>query len=66
VLATAAWSAVDSHRMLETAQAARDRVATLRPAPAPRPAVRSAAPSRPRTARPSRRARCWPCPGSRC
>lgn len=42
VLATAAWSAVDSHRALDVAQAARDRVATLRPSPAPRPAVRSA------------------------
>ncbi|NCT84301.1 MAG: hypothetical protein GXC94_14225 [Comamonadaceae bacterium] len=42
VLATAAWSAVDSHRALDAAQAARDRVATLRPTAAPRPAVRSA------------------------
>ncbi|HEY1129054.1 MAG TPA: hypothetical protein VGF12_06600 [Roseateles sp.] len=42
VLATAAWSAVDSHRMLDTARAARDRVATLRPTPTPRPTVRSA------------------------
>lgn len=33
VLATAAWSALDSHRALDTAQAARDRVAQLRPAP---------------------------------
>lgn len=32
VLATAAWSAVDSHRALAEAQAARERVATLRPA----------------------------------
>ncbi|MBI3350642.1 MAG: hypothetical protein HY020_26030 [Burkholderiales bacterium] len=32
VLATAAWSAVDSHRGLDAAQAARDRVAQLRPA----------------------------------
>ncbi|MBW8849011.1 MAG: hypothetical protein JF607_29155 [Burkholderiales bacterium] len=30
VLATAAWSAVDSHRALDMAQAARDRVAQLR------------------------------------
>ncbi len=41
VLATAAWSAVDSHRALDAAQAARDRVATLRPAAAPKPAARS-------------------------
>lgn len=41
VLATAAWSAVDSHRALDTAQAARDRVASLRPASAPKPAARS-------------------------
>ena len=32
VLAAAAWSAVDSHRGLDAAQAARDRVAQLRPA----------------------------------
>ncbi|MFG6414200.1 hypothetical protein ACG02S_09845 [Roseateles sp. DC23W] len=37
VLATAAWSAADSHRALDTAQAARDRVAQLRPAPKPQP-----------------------------
>ncbi|MGM9482593.1 hypothetical protein ACS5PN_15480 [Roseateles sp. NT4] len=43
VLATAAWSAVDSHRALDTAQAARDRVASLRPAPAPKPAARGRA-----------------------
>lgn len=43
VLATAAWSAIDSHRSLGVAQAARDRVATLRPAPAAKPAVRSRA-----------------------
>lgn len=34
VLATAAWSALDSHRALDVAQAARDRVASLRPAAA--------------------------------
>lgn len=43
VLATAAWSAVDSHRTLDAAQAARDRVATLRPAAAPKPAARGRA-----------------------
>ncbi|MFT7776384.1 hypothetical protein [Roseateles sp.] len=43
VLATAAWSTVDSHRALEAALAARDRVASLRPAPTPRPAARSRA-----------------------
>lgn len=42
VLATAVWSAFDSHRALDTAQAARDRVAALRPAPAPKPATRGA------------------------
>lgn len=41
VLATAAWSAVDSYRAVGVAQAARDRVATLRPAPAPKPAARN-------------------------
>lgn len=41
VLATAAWSAVESHRALDVAQAARDRVATLRPVAAPKPAARS-------------------------
>ena len=41
VLATAAWSAVDSHRALDAARAARDRVATLRTAAAPKPAARS-------------------------
>lgn len=40
VLATAAWSAADSRRGLEAAQAARDRVATLRPAAAAKPAAR--------------------------
>ncbi|WP_457444172.1 hypothetical protein [Roseateles sp. P5_E4] len=43
VLATAAWSAVDSHRGLDVAQAARDRVATLRPASVPKPAARGRA-----------------------
>lgn len=43
VLATAAWSAVDSHRTLDAAQAARDRVATLRPAAAPKPVARGRA-----------------------
>ena len=43
VLATAAWSAVDSHRALDTAQAARDRVASLRPAAAPKPVARNRA-----------------------
>lgn len=43
VLATAAWSAVDSRRTLDAAQAARDRVATLRPAAAPKPAARGRA-----------------------
>ncbi|MGQ3094685.1 MAG: hypothetical protein ACT6RP_14620 [Roseateles sp.] len=42
VLATAAWSAVDSYRMQDAAQAARDRVAQLRPT-APRPQERRAA-----------------------
>ena len=43
VLATAGWSAVESYRALDVAQAARDRVASLRtPAPAAaRPAARS-------------------------
>lgn len=50
VLATAAWSAVESHRTLDVAQAARDRVATLRPAPAPRPAARRAEPAENRAA----------------
>lgn len=43
VLATAAWSAVDSHHALDTAQAARDRVAQLRPAPKPQPQARRVA-----------------------
>ena len=42
VLATAAWSAFESHRALDVAQAARDRVATLRPAAAPKAAARRA------------------------
>ena len=43
VLATAAWSTVESHRALDVAQAARDRVATLRPAAIPRPTTRGRA-----------------------
>ena len=43
VLATAAWSAVDSHRALDMAQAARDRVAQLRPGVAKPQARRPAA-----------------------
>lgn len=50
VLATAAWSAVESHRALDVAQAARDRVATLRPAAAPKPAARRAEPVENRSA----------------
>ncbi|MEO6278460.1 hypothetical protein [Roseateles sp.] len=50
VLATAAWSAVDSHRTLDVAQAARDRVATLRPAAAPKPASRRDQPAENRSA----------------
>lgn len=50
VLATAAWSAVESHRALDVAQAARDRVATLRPAAAPKPAARRAEPAENRSA----------------
>jgi len=50
VLATAAWSAVESHRSLDVAQAARDRVATLRPAVAPRAAARRAEPTENRSA----------------
>lgn len=38
VLATAAWSALESHRSLDVARAARDRVVALRPAAAPKPA----------------------------
>jgi hypothetical protein len=50
VLATAAWSAVESHRALDAAQAARDRVAQLRPT-APKPqARRTAAPAENRAA----------------
>jgi hypothetical protein len=37
VLATATWSAVDSHRTRDAAQQARDRVASLRPAAPPKP-----------------------------
>ena len=43
VLATAAWSAVDSHRALDVAQTARDRVAQLRPTAAKPQARRLAA-----------------------
>lgn len=50
VLATAAWSAVDSHRGLEAAQAARDRVAQLRPAAKPQPRRTAAAPAENRAA----------------
>ncbi|MFG6464463.1 hypothetical protein ACG04Q_23030 [Roseateles sp. DXS20W] len=50
VLATAAWSAVESHRALDVAQAARDRVAALRPAAAPKPAARRAEPADNRSA----------------
>ncbi|MCY4746067.1 hypothetical protein NYO99_13860 [Pelomonas sp. UHG3] len=50
VLATAAWSAVESHRALDVAQAARDRVAALRPAAAPKPAARRAEPAESRSA----------------
>lgn len=50
VLATAAWSAVESHRALGVAQAARDRVAALRPVAAPKPAARRAEPAENRSA----------------
>jgi hypothetical protein len=50
VLATAAWSAVESHRALDVAQAARDRVATLRQAAAPKPVARRAEPAENRSA----------------
>ncbi|MFK4706447.1 hypothetical protein ABIC83_003321 [Roseateles asaccharophilus] len=49
VLATAAWSAVESHRALEVAQAARERVAQLRPTPKPQPR-RTAQPAENRSA----------------
>jgi hypothetical protein len=49
VLATAAWSAVESHRALDTAQAARDRVAQLRPVAKPQPR-RAAQPAENRSA----------------
>lgn len=49
VLATAAWSAAESHRALDIAQAARDRVAQLRPAAKPAPR-RAAAPAENRSA----------------
>lgn len=51
VLATAAWSAVESHHARDVAQAARDRVAALRPTVAPRPtAARRAEPAENRSA----------------
>jgi hypothetical protein len=50
VLATAALGAVDSHRALDVAQAARDRVATMRPATTPRPAPRRDQPAENRSA----------------
>jgi hypothetical protein len=50
VLATAAWSAVESHRALEAAQAARDRVAALRTAAKPAPRRAAAAPAENRSA----------------
>jgi hypothetical protein len=50
VLATAAWSAADSHRALAVAQAARDRVAVLRPTPKPAPRRAAAAPAENRAA----------------
>ncbi|WP_157275286.1 hypothetical protein [Pelomonas sp. Root1444] len=55
VLATAAWSAVESHRALDVAQAARDRVAVLRSAakPPPRRAA-AAAPAENRSANEAR------------
>ncbi|KQW45640.1 hypothetical protein ASD88_12160 [Pelomonas sp. Root662] len=50
VLATAAWSAVDSYRLLDAAQAARDRVAQLRPTALKPQARRAAAPVENRSA----------------
>lgn len=47
VLATAAWSAVESHRALDMAQAARDRVATLRLAAKPQTTPRRQAATAP-------------------
>ncbi|MFT7722143.1 MAG: hypothetical protein QM788_04855 [Roseateles sp.] len=59
VLATAAWSAADSHRALAVAQAARDRAAALRPAAVaaaapPRRAAAAAVPAENRSAREAR------------
>lgn len=54
VLAMAAWSAVDSHRALDVAQAARNRVAALRPAAAPKPVARRAEPAENRSANEAR------------
>lgn len=45
VLATAGWSAVDSHRALEAAQAARDRAGAWRSAAKPLPRRAAAAPA---------------------
>lgn len=45
VLATAAWGAVDSHRALDAAQAARERVAALRTAAQSQPRRAAAAPT---------------------
>lgn len=45
VLATAAWSAFESHRALDIAQAARDRVATLRPTTPPKATARRVEPA---------------------
>jgi hypothetical protein len=50
VLATAAWSAAESRRALDLAQAARDRVAVLRPAAQPQPRRTAAAPAENRSA----------------
>jgi hypothetical protein len=50
VLATAAWSAVESHRALDVAQAARDRVAQLRPAAKAPPRARAGVPAENRSA----------------
>jgi hypothetical protein len=50
VLATAAWSAVESHRALDVAQAARDRVAVLRTTAKPPPRRAAAAPTENRSA----------------
>lgn len=54
VLATAAWSAVESHRALDVAQAARDRVAVLRTAAKPPPRRAAVAPAENRSANEAR------------